>query len=864
MADGSLKFDTKIDTEGFKEGTNKLKDIMERVVSAIKRVGSGIADAFSGTGSIDITSAKIKALVDEIDRYRDALYYMEKQGLYFGDAEYDEAYRKLSQAEQALNKYKKELAKTDNQQKKAAKSARKMSKEINRTNVSAGKFSKTLRLVRMSILYSFAFQAIRIATQSIVEGFENLAQASNKVNKDISALQTSTLMLKNSFATAFAPILSAITPVLQILINHLANAISLMGQFFAVLLTGATTFAKAKEAQVDYAASLAKTAKEANKSLSPIDKLNTVADNAASTEYKPPEPAQMFEEIEIDQKLIDKVEKFKELLRPVTDAFKKLWKTVKPFADNVGQGLKWLYDNVLVPLASWTITDLIPGFLDVLGGVLSVLNSILIAFQPFGQWLWENFLQPLASWAGETVSTGLQLIADALYRLSDWILEHQETVRTAALIIGGFFAAFKIAEFIAAITPFLTTLGTMITNGTLLSTILGNIGSILSTITGPVGIAIAAVGLLIYSFIDLWRSSEAFRESVLKMQDAWKTALEPFVNFIKDVFVSAWNDILKPAVEFFVDTLIPNLIDIFKTLWEKVLVPFGKFLATVLKPVFQIITDLLKMLWENVILPLAEAVGGVLKKAWDGIYQILKKTVIPIIEKVIEVLKFLWEKVINPIIKVLWDVLKPAFESVFKAIGGVFKGIGELFGGLIDFITGVFTGDWKKAWEGIKNIFKGIWDAIWSIIKGVVNVIISIINALIKGVVTGINAVIKALNKINFTVPDWVPLIGGKSFGFNLKELTAPQIPKLATGTVVPANYGEFLAILGDNKREPEVVSPISAMKQAFKEAIAEIGGTGAGTINLNVYLEGKQIYSEVVRQDKQYRTQTGKSAFAY
>lgn len=857
MADGSLKFDTKIDTSGFEKGANTLKGIMNRAVQAIKTAGNQAAGAFTGA------ETGIRALVSEIDRYRDGLYYLEKQGYYFGDREYDEAYAHLARLESQLNQYKKSLAGLDKEQKKAATSSKKLNQSLKQTKATTVPLAKSI--IRLSTMFKLMVirMAMRATLNAIREGFQNLAQYSAQANRDISALATSTQTLKNSFATAFAPVLTAITPALQTLINTLSEAITTLGQFFAALLTGAKTFTKAKDAQIDYAKSIAKTAKEANKALSPIDKLNVVTD-AQTGGYEAPGPQQMFEEIKIDEGLLNKVERFKDLLQPAIDAFDRLKEAAAPFAENVGEGLKWFYDNVLVPLASWTITDLIPGFLDVLGGVLSVLNSILIAFQPFGQWLWENFLQPLASWAGETVSTGLQLIADALYRLSDWILEHQETVRTAALIIGGFFAAFKIAEFIAAITPFLTTLGTMIANGTLLSTILGKIGSILSTITGPVGIAIAAVGLLIYSFIDLWRNSEAFRESVLKMQDAWKTALEPFVNFIKDVFVSAWNDILKPAVEFFVDTLIPNLIDIFKTLWKKVLVPFGEFLATVLKPVFQIITDLLKMLWENVILPLADAIGNVLKKAWDGIYQILKKTVIPIIEKVIEVLKFLWEKVINPVINVLWKNLKPAFETVFSGIGDVINGLGKTLGGIIDFITGVFTGDWKKAWEGIKSIFKGIWDALVGIVKTPINLIIDAINGLLSGVISGLNALIKALNKISFDVPDWVPVIGGKTFGFNIKELSTPKIPRLATGTVIPANYGEFLAILGDNKREPEIVSPISAMKQAFKEAIAEIGGTGAGTINLNVYLSGKQIHSEVVRVDQEYRAQTGKSAFAY
>ena len=114
------------------------------------------------------------------------------------------------------------------------------------------------------------------------------------------------------------------------------------------------------------------------------------------------------------------------------------------------------------------------------------------------------------------------------------------------------------------------------------------------------------------------------------------------------------------------------------------------------------------------------------------------------------------------------------FGSITSTIKGVVDGFKKIFNGIITFITGVFTGNWKKAWEGVKNIFKGIVDTLWSIIKFPLNLIID-----------GINALIGGLNKIKFDVPDWIPLIGGKKFGFNI-----PKIPKLAVGTNYVAEDG--------------------------------------------------------------------------
>ena len=93
-----------------------------------------------------------------------------------------------------------------------------------------------------------------------------------------------------------------------------------------------------------------------------------------------------------------------------------------------------------------------------------------------------------------------------------------------------------------------------------------------------------------------------------------------------------------------------------------------------------------------------------------------------------------------------------------------------------------------------------------------------------------------------------------------------PKIPRLATGTVVPANYGEFTAVLGDNKRDPEIVSPIPAMKQAFLEALAESGITGGRTDSgdIIVQIDGREVFRAVKREnDAQKRRHGGVSQLA-
>jgi phage-related protein len=885
VIDDIIPDDTPVDIEQadqkaseFKSTLNYIKQTVRDLPAIFGQVGTNIKNAFDGATNsargagnaikialnpqTDGSNQKIKNMVDEVDRYKDRIQSLESQGYYFGDKEYDDTYRKLSQLNNELNAYKRSLSGTDGEQKKVASSVKKVGKNADSAKKSMGGFGKTLQLLKMSLIFSVAFQALAGATNAIKEGFQNLAQYSQNTNKNLSALQTSLLTLKNSFATAFDPILTAITPALQTLINYLSQAITTAGQFFAVFFNGATTFTKAKDAQVDYAKSLAKTADEANKSLSPIDKLNTVSDTGSgSGTAGTPSPSQMFEEVPIDSKVTEFVKNLKTQLEPLIDAFDRFKVAVAPFANNVGQGLKWLYDNVLVPLASWTATELLPTFLDTLGASFRVLNALLEVFKPYALWLWDNFLQPIAAWTGGMIIDGLKLLADGLNALADWITNNQETVAKAALLIGSFFAAFKIAQLIMLIAPLLTTLGAFITSGGLISTILAGISTVIGALLSPVALITALLGLLIYSFIDLYSSSESFRESIAELGRTWLDALQPLAEFVGMVLADAWNKILKPIIEFFLKTLLPQLIGTFKNLWEKVLIPLANFIGTVLKPVFKILADLLTMIWKNVVLPLANAIGTVLKEAWNGIYEILNKTVIPIMGGVINVLQELWKKVINPIINVLWDNLKPAFETVFDGIKTVINSLKTVLSGIIKFITGVFTGNWKKAWEGIKDIFKGIFEGLGGIAKSAINLVIDIINGLIGAVVSGINAVIEMANGLSFKAPEF---LGGKTYGVNITKITAPKIPKLATGTVVPANYGEFLSILGDNTRETEVVSPLSTIQEAVGNELDRRGGSTGGDIVVNVYLSGKQIHTEIVKQDKEYRNQYGKSAFAY
>ena len=195
-------------------------------------------------------------------------------------------------------------------------------------------------------------------------------------------------------------------------------------------------------------------------------------------------------------------------------------------------------------------------------------------------------------------------------------------------------------------------------------------------------------------------------------------------------------------------------------------------------------------------------------------------------------------------------------EDIRKAAEDRYAAIMDVF----SYIPGYFKSTFKSAWDNVKKIFSvssqtfqdikaGILDGLKSVLNGLINGINEIIAAPFNGINT-------ALQKIKETS------IGGKKpFADKISTISVPAIPKLATGTVVPANYGEFLAVLGDNKRETEVVSPLSTIKQAVSEVVGK--GNGNETINITVELDSESVYRKVLKKNKQNTKMTGVNELA-
>lgn len=216
-------------------------------------------------------------------------------------------------------------------------------------------------------------------------------------------------------------------------------------------------------------------------------------------------------------------------------------------------------------------------------------------------------------------------------------------------------------------------------------------------------------------------------------------------------------------------------------------------------------------------------------------------------------------------------IMEGLFLGMDELLGKVLSVIGELKDRLmqkwedIKRDASAFVEQTKEkvvtTWENLKSSCATIWEGIASVIKKPINAIIGMLNTMVSGVVDAVNGVIGTLNKLKVKVPKWVPKYGGETFGFNISKVSAPRIPYLATGAVIPPN-APFLAMMGDQKHGTNLEAPESLIRKIVREESGR-NQQGGGTSVIKLYLDGKQIAEAVVKQGKIEQMSSGRNMFA-
>lgn len=289
--------------------------------------------------------------------------------------------------------------------------------------------------------------------------------------------------------------------------------------------------------------------------------------------------------------------------------------------------------------------------------------------------------------------------------------------------------------------------------------------------------------------------------------------LRGLFQLVKQIFDDIWRGVVDPAMKL-VSKIVIDILNALKAFWNT----WGKDIMAGLQTTVDKLKSLWKALWESFLKPITQSALKFLTDLWDKHLKGLVTEVLDFVGKVAKAALDILNKFVLPIVTALIKGFGPVFAEVFDgilrivgaALGGIIdaaKGIIKALGGIVEFIAGVFTGDWKRAWEGIKTFMKGIGDAIVGIFKGAINAIIEAMNWMTR-----------QISKISIDIPDWVPKVGGETLGFKI-----PEIPKLAKGGLA---FGPTLAMVGDNRgasADPEVISPLSKLQAMMDQS----GGQG-------------------------------------
>lgn len=448
----------------------------------------------------------------------------------------------------------------------------------------------------------------------------------------VAKLSATLTSLKTTIGNVIIPILNLFLPAIQTALDALSRFLATLQTVMASLgleMPDVSSLSSVTSNAVDAATAISSTgtaaetaAKKAKKAFASFDEINVLNTSTAAAESSGSTSSVDTSALssavgEIDAKInidtagaektlskikpvIDKVKEKLDMLRkidfkPLKKSFGDLWTSVEKVGGKVFENLEWHFDNILVPLAEWTIEDAGPAALGVLSGALEVVNEVIEALQPMGQWLWDNFLKPIGEWTGDVIIEALDWVSEKLNNVATWISTHQTEVEDIAIVIGTVTAAllaYKTGMIAVEAATKLWTAAQMAVN--------------LAMNANPVGLVVAAIGALIGVIVLCVKHWDEIKAAAVS---AWENIKETWR------IVSTWfkDNVTQPIADFFSD-IWSNLSTAASNAWQSV------------KNAFSSVGTFFSDLWTNTIKPkfteigtkIGETVGDAFKTAING------------------------------------------------------------------------------------------------------------------------------------------------------------------------------------------------------------------------------------------------------
>lgn len=755
----------------------------------------------------------------------------------------------------------------------AKRSFDKVNKSVKKSGSLLGTIATRFKGLALSLLiFNQISKAFRALTQGIKEGFENFYKGNESFKNSVDGLKASFLTLKNSFAAAFAPLVQTVIPYIQKAIEWITALIDKLGQFIA-LATGQKTYTKAVKQTAD---AFKKAEKSAKGYLSPLDEINKYQSNESEDDSE--KAKLMFEEVPVDNGILDFLQKIKDFLKPIIDYGQKLKDIfMQGFFDGLGD---WEY--------RWqSIKD----------SIASIKNSLIDIFTDpavlaaADRWA-QSVAYMLGSLAGSMASIGLTIATNLLGGIAKYLEQNKDRIKKylvsvfdiwaeinylfadlfqslayvfeafaseqgqqfTANIIGIFADAFMgITELASKFFRDLAQLiiKPFVDNKEGFRTALEGFLSVLAEVTGTIKQGIddtfaklneiydthfkpffdsVAQGLsdLVGKFLEFWNGTvqPILEEWAGKFDALWKEHIQPFLNSVAellgsvaDLLKTLWEQVLQPFIQWIIDNILPIVMPIIQSIYDT--------LVTIIGDIADLLTGFV-----NTVKGIIDLIVALINGDWSAAWEAAKS----IVENVFNMIFSFVQTIIDSLLGII-DVGLQAILGIFETIfQGIFDFVSKIWNDIKEYTTNFFEwigshidsaltdikGVWDNIWDSFTEKVTNIWENIKSIISGSIENIKNWISGLFS-IFDGVNLKAENLSRSNEIGRSSYSRIASPVYqNPDFTSLSTTPIPKLATGAVIPANK-EFFAVLGDQKHGTNIEAPLDTIKQASTEALLEV-----------------------------------------
>lgn len=670
---------------------------------------------------------------------------------------------------------------------------------------------------KVSLRYAFVQDKLSAATG-------DFARTSGSWANQVKIL---TLQFESLKASIGQGLINLFTPVLQVINKVIAKVATLANAFkaFTELIAGkkssevgnaaanslesATASAEGLEDATTSAGNAASKAAKKMRELMGFDSINKLSDNSESSSGTSGSSGSSagtavdFGSLSNGKTVIDELdESFTKVFENLKTSFAPLAAEFERFAGISKSAFEWLLDNVLKPLAEFTITEVVPRFFEMLANGLEITNNVLIALQPLWEWFWDNILLPIAEWTAGAFLSIWDSINAALGTFADWCGDNPEAIEAAAVAIGGFFAAWKVTETLSFIQQS---------------------GGLVAALTR---IKDAVIAGTVAKIAD---KAETLILNAMYAKDFVVSLAKGTAGLISQAAAWALSTAAKIA-----DTVAQTAMTAATILWNAtctvataVTTAFGAAITFLTSPIGLVVVAITALV----------AAGVLLYKNWDSVKEFGLSA---------------WEKIHQGIttatnkIKSVFTPIVNWFKGKYESIKSIFTSVGTWFGSKFtsaynavkkpfDSIGTFFSNVYKTVTSKFKSIGTAVGNAISGSFKSVMNSALKTVESTVNKAIGFINSAIGVINKVP---------------GVNISKVKTVSLPRLAQGGYVKRNAPQ-LAIIGDNMRHGEIVAPEDKLAAMAKQAASMSGGASSAEVvsllkQILVLLQGLNLVATV------------------